>query len=269
MFMCPVCGEPLTPNEKSYICSNAHLFDKAKKGYVNLLLGRDASLHGDSKEMALARYEIMQSGIYAPLKDAIAALLQKHLHDPAVIADCGCGECYYTAAVHAAFPQAELLANDISKYALQVANRRDKTICRTVASNFHLPLASASCDAALNIFSPFAKEEYTRILKPDGYLLMVIPLENHLWELKQAVYEKPYKNEPKNTALEAFSLIEESECTYQKELNAAQCVSLFRMTPYSIKTAPEDAKKLNNIQPLNITFSFKILVYRKETKYGL
>ena len=168
MFICPVCGETLIQSEKSFVCRNRHLFDKAKKGYVNLLLGHDGSQHGDTKDMALARFEVMQSGIYAPLKDCAVRTLKKHLHHPAVIADCGCGECYYTAAVQSAFPQAQVLATDISKAALEVANRRDKRILRAVASTYHLPLADASCDAALNIFSPFAAAEYARILKPGG-----------------------------------------------------------------------------------------------------
>ncbi len=268
-FICPVCGEKLIEGEKSFTCRNAHLFDKAKKGYVNLLLGRDASLHGDSKEMLLSRYEVMQSGLYAPLQEAIVACLKAHLHHPATIADCGCGECYYTAAVKEAFADAEVLGTDISKAALEVANRRGKTVSRAVASSYRLPIATGSCDAALNIFSPFAAEEYTRILKEGGLLLMVIPLEKHLWELKKAVYDKPYLNAPKDTALAHFSLLAQSECTYQKELSREQCLSVFKMTPYYIKTAREDMQKLEQLSSLRLTFSFKILLYRKETDYGL
>ena len=267
--MCPVCGEMLIESEKSFSCQNRHLFDKARKGYVNLLLGRDASLHGDSKDMALARYEVMQAGIYAPLQACVIQTLKKHVLHPAVIADCGCGECYYTEAVQNTFPDAQILATDISKAVLEVANRRDKRIHRAVASTYRLPIASACCDAALNIFSPFAAEEYARILKPGGRLLTVIPLEKHLWELKQAVYEKPYFNEPKNTALVGYSLIEENECTYTKTLTQAHCAAVFDMTPYHIKTAPQDRQKLDSICEMNITFSCKVLLYRKEHGYGL
>ena len=263
-FICPVCGKKLIESEKSVSCRNAHLFDKAKKGYVNLLLGRDASLHGDSKQMALARFEVMQSGIYAPLKDAVIEMLKSHLPHPAVIADCGCGECYYTCAIDEAFADVEILATDISKDILAVAHRRKPRFPRAVASSFALPIASSSCDAALNIFSPFAKAEYERILKPKGLLLMVIPLENHLWELKEAVYEKPYKNAPKPTALDGFSLSQSRCCTYREMLDTKQLISLFEMTPYAIKTAAEDARKLTRIPRLSVTFSFEILLYRKE-----
>ena len=263
-WMCPVCGEKLIESEKSFSCANRHLFDKAKKGYVNLLLGRDGSLHGDSKAMAQARFEVMEEGLFAPLKDAVVAALKAVLPATCCIADCGCGECYYSAAVQAAFPAAQLLASDISKEALAVANRRDKRIRRAVASTFALPIADKSCDAALNLFSPFVREEYARILKPHGILLMVIPLEDHLWELKEAVYEKPYKNEPKQTALEGFTLLKATDITYQKTVGAPLLQALFAMTPYALKTAPEDAAKLQAINQLDIHFSLKVLVYKKE-----
>ena len=263
-FICPVCGEKLIESAKSVSCCNAHLFDKAKKGYVNLLLGRDASLHGDSKEMALARYTVMQKGFYAPLKEEIVTLLKTELQHPAVIADCGCGECYYTCAVSEAFKDAEMLATDISKAVLAVAKRRTPAFLRAVASSFALPIASGSCDAALNIFSPFAQAEYTRILKSGGVLLTVIPLEKHLWELKQAVYEKPYLNEPKNGEIEGFSLRHERICEYRKTLTGEELKTLFGMTPYAIKTAKEDAAKLDTVSSLEVTFSFKIRLYRKE-----
>ena len=263
-FICPVCGEKLIESAKSVSCCNAHLFDKAKKGYVNLLLGRDASLHGDSKEMALARYTVMEKGFYAPLKEEILTLLKEELRHPAVIADCGCGECYYTCAVSEAFAGAEMLATDISKDVLAVAKRRNPAFLRAVASTFSLPIASGSCDAALNIFSPFAQAEYTRILKPGGVLLRVIPLEKHLWELKTAVYENPYLNAPKDMQTDAFTLVREQVCAYRKTLTGEELKALFDMTPYAIKTAKEDVKKLDNITSLDVCFSFKILLYRKE-----
>ncbi|MBQ6381149.1 MAG: methyltransferase domain-containing protein [Clostridia bacterium] len=263
-FICPVCGENLIEGKQSFVCRRSHLFDKAKKGYVNLLLGHDGSQHGDSKPMALARYEVMQSGLYAPLKEALLAAMRAHLQAPCVIADCGCGECYYTCAVSDTFAQAEVLATDISKEALAVAKRRSPRFLRAVASSFNLPIASGSCDAALNIFSPFAKEEYRRILKPGGLLFMVIPLEKHLLELKQAVYESAYENTPKSSALEGFSLPEESVCDYRKTLSGAELSTLFAMTPYAIKTAPQDVQKLESIDCLEVQFSFKIFVYQKQ-----
>ena len=38
-------------------------------------------------------------------------------------------------------------------------------------------------------------ENAARYVKPGGVLLHVSPDEEHLWELKQAVYERPYRND--------------------------------------------------------------------------
>ena len=182
------------------------------------------------------------------------------------VLDCGCGEGYYTAAIAEAFRQAEVLGTDISKEVLAVAKRRGNGFKRAVASSFALPLASESCDVALNIFSPFAKEEYARIIQPGGFLLMVIPLEYHLWELKQAVYEKPYLNEPHIPALTGFSLAAQERLEYQKTLPTRQLIDLFGMTPYAIKTSPADKEKLNAVSALKITFSVQLLLYQKENE---
>ena len=263
MFVCPVCGKDLTEKEKFFICPDSHLFDKAKKGYVNLLLGRDGSLHGDSKKMALSRFEIMQSRLYEPLKNGVVSVLRNHLDEPETILDCGCGECYYTSALAEAFENAEILGTDISKDILSVANRRSARVKRAVASSFSLPLKDESVDALLNIFSPFVPGEFLRVLKPEGLLLMAIPLEEHLWEMKKAVYEKPYKNEPKPAELEGFTLIEESRIDYRREVKNPLLTRLFEMTPYFIKTSKEDMEKLRGVNSLALTFSFKILLYKK------
>ena len=61
-----------------------------------------------------------------------------------------------------------------------------------VASAFRIPIASGETDCVTKIFAPDSPEEFSRILKPDGKLLEVIPGENHLLELKQKLYEKVY-----------------------------------------------------------------------------
>ena len=48
------------------------------------------------------------------------------------------------------------------------------------------------------VFSPEADNEYLRVLKKGGIMLRVIPLEKHLFELKAAIYDTPYKNEPQD-----------------------------------------------------------------------
>lgn len=53
------------------------------------------------------------------------------------------------------------------------------------------------------------------MLRPDGQFIMVIPLENHLYGLKEAIYEKPYRNEVKPYELDGFRLEESRELRYE------------------------------------------------------
>ena len=115
--------------------------------------------------------------------------------------DVGCGEGWYSCAVTAALRsmgcQTALCGVDISPDILRFAAVRAKQqgipdADWAVASVNHLPAAAHSCDCILNLFAPCEPQEFLRIIKPNGILLRVIPLEKHLWELKQAVYALTY-----------------------------------------------------------------------------
>ena len=62
MYICPKCSAPLTFSEKHFECVNRHSFDISAKGYVNLLLGAKAGVHGDNKEMITARRSFLSLG---------------------------------------------------------------------------------------------------------------------------------------------------------------------------------------------------------------
>ena len=115
----------------------------------------------------------------------------------------------------------------------------------------------------LNIFSPLANDEFLRVLKPGGHLIRVIPLEEHLWQLKSAVYDVPYKNEVGDLSLSGFELVDKEDLTYSLNLTADYLKDLFCMTPYFIKTSKRDSEKLNDVNSLKVTASFGILVYKK------
>lgn len=82
-WRCPVCHELLHVKGASLTCSNQHTFDRAKEGYVNLLLAnkKKSSDPGDSKPMLVSRRQFLQQGFYAPLADALAATIDQQLAD--------------------------------------------------------------------------------------------------------------------------------------------------------------------------------------------
>ncbi len=270
-FICPVCKNKLYEEERLYRCENGHCFDKSKFGYVNLLRSQKSSAkrHGDDRLMVRARKDFLDAGHYGFLRDLLCDICEKYITDGGNILDAGCGECYYSAGLKQYFAEKgkEIFAAgvDISKDALEYASKRKAGIPLAVASLFDLPFADESFDCVLNIFSPDANEEFYRVLKPGGYLIKIIPLENHLLGLKSAVYNKPYLNDVPDTETKNFSCVKTSQAKAKLYLDTNEAIqSLFKMTPYYYKTGVDDQQKLNNLNHLETQTEFEIRVYRKE-----
>ena len=150
------------------------------------------------------------------------------------------------------------------KEALQEAAKRDRQSEYAVASCFHLPVGDGSIDLLLSVFAPYCGDEFLRVLRPGGSFLMVIPLENHLYGLKQVIYEKPYRNEVKPYDLPGFRLEECRELRYQITLHGQEEIeSLFMMTPYYYKTGAADQQKLLTKTTLTTPAEFAVLRYKK------
>lgn len=268
-FCCPVCKEELNLDGRTYKCINNHCFDCAKQGYVNLLQSNKSKSkrHGDDKLMIEARTRFLNTNFYKPLCDLMCELLKKYVPQNASVLDVGCGDCYYTEKIEKALADrnASVVGVDISKSALIAAAKRSKRINLAVASVFSLPVGDLSCDAVLNVFSPFAPEEYARVLKSGGVLLRVIPLENHLFSLKKAIYDNPLKNPEESTEIDGFTLAESQELKYSIELKSnEQIESLFKMTPYYYKTSRTDQQKVEKLSTLQTEIEFCVLVYKKD-----
>lgn len=269
----PVCGESLEKKNGSFVCKKGHCFDIAAKGYVNLLLSNqmNAKLPGDNKLMVNARAEFLGKGYYSHLADEIKRTAQQYFTGGAVL-DAGCGEGYYTQKVYEMlkenYDSFTLLGMDISKFACAHAARRFKGDDRctvAAASIFHIPMANSSADMIITMFAPFCREEFLRVLKNDGVLIMAIPAEEHLMSLKAAVYDEPYKNEVAEYDIEGFEFIESRKISRSIFIdNGKDIKSLFAMTPYYYKTSREGHERVERLCELETDAAFEVLVYRKK-----
>ena len=268
-FICPVCKLPLTEEAKKFTCENNHCFDKAKQGYVNLLMSQQSSQkrHGDDKLMVRSRRDFLNKGFYSVLCNEICSTIKEITKKDCVLFDIGCGEGYYTSQIKKECNIDTVYGIDISKNALQFAAKSDESTKYAVASAFQLPFNVKTADLLLNIFAPCAYDEFNRVLKDDGFLVKVVPLSEHLWELKKAIYTQPYKNKPEVKDAELFQMVESKELKYSITLNSQEDIyNLFTMTPYYYKTSKDDAQKLLNLENLTTTVHFAIEVYRKVEK---
>lgn len=271
-FVCPVCNKLLTNQEKSLICENKHNFDKAKSGYVNLLVSnsKNSKIPGDNKLMVNARRDFLSKDYYKKLSDTLNHYVLKYLKqkDDINILDAGCGEGYYINNIDLFLRKNNIIANivgvDISKFALNQASKSNKNILYGVASIYNLPICDKSCDLILNIFAPFCKDEFYRVLKNNEILLIVIPSTNHLWELKSYIYDNAYQNEVKDYTIDGFTLMDKVLIKDRINIdNNLDIKNLFMMTPYYYKTSIENSKKLDTLESLTTKIEFEILIYKK------
>ena len=271
LFRCPVCGGPLERGEHTYRCEKGHSYDIAREGYTYLLPPnqKHSAAPGDDKGMAAARREFLSKGYYKPLLDTLCRESRARAGDVPAILDTGCGEGYYTAGVYRALLQAgkspRMAGIDISKFILRYAARREKGVEFAVASSYRLPVADSSVDVLLNCFSPLALEEFRRVLRPGGTFLYVVPAADHLWELKEVLYERPYPNEEKETPYEGFDYEAIVPVDGRISLkNQADIHALFQMTPYYWKTPREGAERLASLDTLDCRIAFRVHIFRKK-----
>ena len=270
LFCCPICGAPLTREERGYLCPARHSYDISKEGYTHLLPAnrKHSAAPGDDKIMAAARRDFLSKGYYAPLLNTLCGEILARAGDAPVLLDNGCGEGYYTSgiwqALLAAGKSPRMAGIDISKFILRYAAKREKAVEFAVASSYHLPLGDSSVDFLLNCFSPLALEEFRRVLKPGGHFLSVVPAADHLWEMKEVLYDNPYPNEEKETPYEGFAYeaVVGVEDTVTLE-SQTDIQALFGMTPYAWKTPKAGKERLAALDSLKCRIAFRIHIFKK------
>jgi 23S rRNA (guanine745-N1)-methyltransferase len=249
ILQCPVCREPLAQSLGGYQCGNKHSFDAAKQGYVNLLLShqKHSKAPGDSPEMMRSRRQFLNGGFYDQLSmglnQILAGLLEPGLSAHLSILDAGCGEGFYLKNLKDFLTQqrgevseCNYYGLDISKYAVRQATQRDKAITWLVASIMDLPFIDASLDLVLSVFSMVNFNEFYRVLKPSGKLVLATAGPHHLQSLREIIYSQ-VREHSQSAILEQhrglFMPVQGSNITYETELTSSdEIMNLLMMTPY-------------------------------------
>ena len=268
-FICPKCRSDLEKRDNSFYCQNGHCFDVAKSGYVNLLMNNRSSEkpRGDDKQMVQARKRFLDGGYYDKLIEKLCLICNNLSNEDSIILDAGCGEGKYTQSIFYATRQnnVKVYGVDISKTAVDAAKKRCKDIEYAVAGIDNMPVKDESVDVLLNIFAPDSESEFSRVLKKNGYFIKVIPLEDHLIELKNVLYDNVVKTEVKKTKFDSFDTVGFEEIKYGFSLENNESIhDLFTMTPYYYKTSQKDRQKLENTDRLQISACFGIIIYKKK-----
>jgi len=272
IYRCPLCQSLLQTQDKYWRCEQGHCFDVARQGYVNLLpvQQKKSKQPGDSKEMVEARYQFLSSGVYQPIADAVWQALLTWIPDEcAGILDAGCGEGYYLNALNNQLIDNNpvLVGLDIAKPAVHKAAVLYKQPQWIVGSNRGLPLIDACLDAVICMFGFPCFDEFARVLKPAGVVVMVDPAEQHLIELRRLIYpdikQKPAVD-PSVWEKAGLVSITDTVLKYQQPgLSKQQLHNLMLMTPHFFR-APQGAReKIEQLDTLDVTVNACIRVLQK------
>ena len=264
-LMCPLCGDPLTRQDRAWVCENRHSFDIARQGYVNLLpVQQKRSLQpGDTKEQVASRRAFLDGGFYAPIREALCRLAKDH-GCAGPILDIGCGEGYYSARL-AKELDAPLVGLDISKEAVRYAAGRYKDALWLCASAAHLPVADHSAGLITSLFALTMPEEFLRVLRPDGAFIQVLAAEDHLLGLKSIIYpELNHKEKNSVPQIPGFRLVESRPVRFPFTVEGEQVQNLLSMTPHVYRIGKEGADRLRQTQILTDTASCVLNLYMKE-----
>jgi 23S rRNA (guanine745-N1)-methyltransferase len=276
-FICPLCHKQLFVNGMQLQCSSCHSYDISKKGYVNLLLvnQKNAKDPGDNKEMLLSRKKFLNKGYYLKLSKRLNEIIKgiiftSNSDENKNILDAGCGEGYFIYNLKNSlselkyYDKINYFGIDISKSAINYASSREKGMNFAVASIHNLPLESNSMDVLIRNFAPEDENEFQRVVKTHGKIIIIAPGTDHLYGLKRIIYEKPIRYEEKVEKLVNYNLISNEKLKYKIKIGSnSDILNLLSMTPYYWNIGVAGRKKLDVCFELETDLDFNISIYEK------
>jgi 23S rRNA (guanine745-N1)-methyltransferase len=157
---------------------------------------------------------------------------------------------------------------DISKEAIRCAAKRYKEATWIVANGMReLPFADDSMDVILSVLAPRNTEEFARILKADGQLILGVPGPNHLIELRTLLNANAGDFEEKadeaaDKCAPQFAETNRELLSYSQLLNCEQIADLIQMTPIFWTSATEAKKGVLELTEIEVTISFALLTLK-------
>jgi len=263
-YRCPLCKESLLLTDKTYRCVNNHCFDQAKQGYVNLLpvQFKHSKAPGDNKDMVIARRAFLDKGFYQPLVNAMTSLYQQYAPDSAVVFDAGCGEGFYTHQHKNDTNQ--VYGVDISKETVKIAAKKYQECFFSVATLSDLPFRDEQFSWITSVYAPILEQEFSRILKNQGYLLTVTPGAEHLLSLKSLIYQNAKEHDETKQVIKEMTLLKEEHLTYEMNFNDTNDVlNLLAMTPFAFKASTEVIEQLTQLNTFTCQADFILRLYQK------
>lgn len=274
ILACPVCGGALALDAAVATCANAHAFDRARSGYLNLLLSnqKQSAEPGDSPAMMASRRAFLQAGFYEPMSAAMNAAVAEIAggRGEVDVADLGCGEGYFTARLHRALggrsSGTTCYGVDISRPGVKMATSYDREITWVVASLHRSPFLERSLDVVCSVFASIDAVDVRRVIRDAGALVTVTPGPDHLDALRALIYDtvKPHPQTPAMMAGDTrFEAAAVTRVRYSIVVDTAeQIMNLLAMTPYYWNISEATRARVEALSRLELTVDASVSVFR-------
>jgi 23S rRNA (guanine745-N1)-methyltransferase len=273
------CGTPLNRRGRALLCANGHTFDIARSGYINLLQPHDRkSLDaGDTREAVDARVALAAANVGRLLRESIVARASAliagdeptsptHPTSPPrlpIVVDLGSGTGHLLGTLAGA-RKIVGIGLDLSTAAATVAARQFPTLHWIVANaDRRLPLLDTSVDLILSVHARRNAPECRRVLKRGGVLLIAIPAEDDLIELRTRVLGEAVRRDRVDALVEehehAFAVVEQFTIRESADLARPQLIDLLRTTYRGMRRS--ESERIERLDRLRVTLASEVVVF--------
>lgn len=192
----PVDGTDLSAGDdqwRTIVSASGHSYDVARQGYVTLVGGGGLRYSGDDASMIDARETFLSGGHFAPFVESVTHHVEGVLDDANLsvdahpgIVEVGAGTGYYLSHTLDTVENSRGVGLDVSTAAAKRLAQAHPRVGAVVADAWsRLPLRDESIDAIMVVFAPRNAEEFARVLKPKGEVVVLTADAGHLAELRE------------------------------------------------------------------------------------
>lgn len=180
------------------VSDTGHSYDIARQGYVTLAGGEGLRYSGDDAAMIASRETFLSQGHFAQFVEAMTANVHTALDSrestnddddfdaPVTLCEIGAGTGYYLAHSLDDIMGSRGVGIDISVPAAKRLAQSHPRVGAVVADAWsRLPIADNSVDVVTVVFAPRNAQEFARILKPGGQVVVLTADTGHLGELRE------------------------------------------------------------------------------------